>query len=91
MIVYDVATKVLVTESFPEHNIDGLSLALHLLFFSQEKPLRWKEIHTHTHTHTYTYTYTHTHMISSNPVRFSAEILFSSLVSFAFCLLVFFF
>ena len=68
------------------------SLALHLLFcFSQEKPLRWKEIHTHTHTHTYTYTYTHTHMISSNPVRFSAEILFSSLVSFAFCLLFFFF
>ena len=32
------------------------SLALHLLFcFSQEKPLRWKEIHTHTHTHTHTH------------------------------------
>ena len=33
------------------------SLALHLLFcFSQEKPLRWKEIHTNTHTHTHTHT-----------------------------------
>ena len=36
-------------------------LALHLLFcFSQEKPLRWKEIHTHTHAHTHTHTHTHT-------------------------------
>ena len=38
------------------------SLALHLLFcFSQEKPLRWKEINTHTHAHTRTNTHTHTH------------------------------
>ena len=44
------------------------SLALHLLFcFSQEKPLRWKEVliythtRTHTHTHTHTHTQTHTH------------------------------
>ena len=30
------------------------SLALHLFCFSQEKPLRRKEINTHTHTHTHT-------------------------------------
>ena len=59
--------------------------------FSVRRSLYGGRKYTHTHTHTYTYTYTHTHMISSNPVRFSAEILFSSLVSFAFCLLFFFF
>ena len=40
------------------------SLALYLLFyFSQEKPLRGKEIHppTHTHTHRHTHTDRHTH------------------------------
>ena len=35
------------------------SLALHLLFcFSQEEPLRWKEINTHIHTHIHTRTHT---------------------------------
>ena len=38
MIVYDVATKVLDTELFPQL---AWSLALHLLFcFSQEEPVR---------------------------------------------------
>ena len=42
------------------------SLALHLLFcFSQEKPLRWKEIHTHTYTHTHTHTHTPHHTQTS--------------------------
>ena len=47
------------------------SLALHLLScFNQEKPLRWKEIHTrtqahHTHTHTHTHTHIHTHAFGS--------------------------
>ena len=27
-----------------------------LVLFSQEKPLRWKEINTHTHTHTHAHT-----------------------------------
>ena len=62
MIVYDAATKVLDTKSFPQHNIAGLISAItFVVLFSQEKPLRWKEINTHTHTHTYTHTHTHTH------------------------------
>ena len=65
VIVYDVTTKVLDTESFPQHNIAGL--ITFIVLFSQEKPLRWNEInthtqtHTHTHTHTRIYVYTHTY------------------------------
>ena len=59
MIAYDVATKVLDTESFPQYNIAGL--ITFIVLFSQEKPLRWNEINTHTNTHTHTYTHTHTH------------------------------
>ena len=59
MIVYDVATKELDTESFPQHTIADLNSGItFIVLFSQEKPLRWKEINTHTHTHT------HTHCIS---------------------------
>ena len=55
MIFYDVAKKVLDTESFPQHNIAGLISAItFIVLFSQEKPLLWKEINTHTHTHTHT-------------------------------------
>ena len=51
MIVYDVATKVLDTESYPQHNIAGLiSDITFIVLFNQEKPLRRKEINTHTHT-----------------------------------------
>ena len=58
MIVYDVATKVLDTESFPQCNISGLiSGIIFIVLFSQEKPFRLKEINTHTHTHTHTHTY----------------------------------
>ena len=54
MIVYDVATKVLDTESYPQHNIAGLiSDITFIVLFNQEKPLRRKEINTHTHTHTH--------------------------------------
>ena len=60
MIVYDVATKVLDTKSFPQHNIAGLISGItFIVLFSQEKPLRWKEINTHTHTHTHTHTNPH--------------------------------
>ena len=49
-IVYDVVTKVQ-REYFPQHNIAGLISGITIIFcFSQEKPLRWKEIYTHTHT-----------------------------------------
>ena len=48
MIVYDVATKVLDTESFPLHNMADLSSGItSIVSFSQEQPLRWKEINTH--------------------------------------------
>ena len=61
MIVYDVATKVLDTESFPRHNIAGLISGItFIVLFSQEKPLLWKEMNTHTHKHTHTHTHTHT-------------------------------
>ena len=62
MIADDVVTKVLDTKSFPQHNIAGLISAItFIVLFSQDKPLRWKEINTHTHTHTHIYTHTHTH------------------------------
>ena len=61
MILYDVTTKVLDTESFPQHNIAGLISGItFIVLFNQEKPLRWKEINTHTHTHTHTHIHTHT-------------------------------
>ena len=41
MIVYDVATKVLATELFPQHDIADLnSGATFIVLFSQEKPLQ---------------------------------------------------
>ena len=47
MIVYDVATKVLDTELFPQHTIADLHPGIiFIVLLSQEKPL-----HTHTHTH----------------------------------------
>ena len=62
MIAYDVATKVLDTESFPQHhNLGLISGITFIVLFSQEKRLRWKEINTHTHTHTHKHTHTHTH------------------------------
>ena len=45
MTVYDVATKVLNTESFPQHSIAGLISGItFIVLLSQEKPLRWKKI-----------------------------------------------
>ena len=63
MMTYDRAKKVLDAEQFPQHNIAGLisGITFIVLFcFSQEKPLRWKKIHTQTDTHTHTYTHTQT-------------------------------
>ena len=39
MIVYNVATKVLDTEIFPQHDIAGLISGITFVLFSQEKPL----------------------------------------------------
>ena len=67
MIVYDVVTKVLGTEEFPQHNIVELNSGTRVIvFFSQEKPLRWKEMNTHTHTHTHT----HVSIISLVPIEY---------------------
>ena len=41
MIVYDVATKVLGTELFPQHSIADLNSGItFIVLFSQEKPLQ---------------------------------------------------
>ena len=40
MIDYDVTTKVLDTESLPQHNIADLIFGIRLVLFSQEKTLR---------------------------------------------------
>ena len=65
MIVYDVATKVLDTELFPQPNIAGLiSGIIFVVLFSQEKPLRWNT-HAHTHTHARTHAHTHAHAVFS--------------------------
>ena len=61
MIVYDVVTKVLDTESFPQHNNTGLISGIRFVLFSQEKRLRWKEMITHTHARTRAHARTHTH------------------------------
>ena len=61
MIAYDVATKLLDTESFSQHNFAGLISGItFIVLLSQEKPLRWKEMHTHTHTRAHAHTHTHT-------------------------------
>ena len=67
MIVYDVATKVPETKSFPHHNIAGLISGItFIVLFSQEKPLGWKKINTDTHTHIHIHTHTGTHIAFSN-------------------------
>ena len=41
MTFYDVTTKVLDTEKFPQHNIADLNSGItFIVLFSQEKPLR---------------------------------------------------
>ena len=63
IIVCDEAAKVFDTESFPQHNIAGLTSDItSIVLFCQEKPLRWKDIHRHKHTHIHTHTHTHTHI-----------------------------
>ena len=67
MIAYDVATKLLDTESFPKHNIAGLISGITFIVLFSTMPLSWKKTHTQTHTHacmhppTHTHTHTHTH------------------------------
>ena len=41
MIIYDVVTKMLDTEIFPQHNIADLSSGItFIVLFNREKPLR---------------------------------------------------
>ena len=46
MIAFDAETKVLVTEILPQHNNPDLNSGITFILFSQERPLRRKEIHT---------------------------------------------
>ena len=49
MIVFEVETKVLDTEIFPQYAIADLNSSITIIvLFSQEKPSWWKEINTHT-------------------------------------------
>ena len=58
MIVFEVETKVIDTETFPQHTIVDLNSGFTIIvLFSQEKPLRLKEINTHTHIYTHTLTH----------------------------------
>ena len=50
MTAYDVVTKVLGTEEFPQHNITDLNSSTTFIVLLSQKPLRWKEINTHTYT-----------------------------------------
>ena len=82
MIVYDVATKVLDTESFPQHNIAGLISGItFVVIISQEKPLRWKEINTHTpaQTHPHTHAYENMYLISARRENLYTFFVFKSL------------
>ena len=76
MIVYDVTTKELGTESFPQHNITGLISGITFIFLlRQEKPLQCKKTDTHKHTHTYTHTCTHVYTIKGHvDILFLSEI-----------------
>ena len=56
MIVYDVATKVLDTEQFPQHNIAGLISGITFIFLFQSGKAFTMEGNAHTHTHTRTHT-----------------------------------
>ena len=63
MVVYDVATKVIDTEIFPQGNIAGLISGTFCVVQSGEVFMVKgnKHIHTRTHTHTHTHTHAHTH------------------------------
>ena len=63
MIVYDVETKVLDTEIFPQHTIANLNLWHYIYcFFFQSGEAFTVKGNKHTPTHTYTHTHTHTHI-----------------------------
>ena len=53
MIAYDVATKVLDTEQFPQHNIAGLISGITFIFLFQSGKAFTMEGNAHTHTHTH--------------------------------------
>ena len=66
MIVFDVATKVLGTELFPQHNIADLNSGISFIaLLSQEKLLRWKEINTRARAHARTHARTRTRTLPS--------------------------
>ena len=64
MITYDVATKVLDSEIFPQHPIaDIISGITFIVLFSQE--MSYTHTYTRTRTHAHTHTHTHTHTLKN--------------------------
>ena len=61
MIVNDVATKALDTESLPQQYIAGLISGIKFIVFFQSGEAFMVEGNKNTHTHIHTYTHTHTH------------------------------
>ena len=61
VIAYDVVTKVLDSEIFPQHTIADLKLWYYIYCFVQSGEAITVKENTHTHTHTQTHTYTHAH------------------------------
>ena len=53
MIAYDLATKVIDTELFPQHSIAALNLWHYNYCFVQSGEAFTVKGHTHTHTYTY--------------------------------------
>ena len=88
MIVYDMVMNVLETKWFPQHNIAGLISGITLFCFSQEKPLRWKEINTHTQTHTHIHTHTHT-LAAKNITGPKSFLLLWKFLNYLVCVLCF--
>ena len=60
MTVYDMATKALGTEPFPQNSIAGLISGITFIVFFQSGEAFTVKGNTHTHTYTHT-THTHTH------------------------------
>ena len=89
IIFYDVATKVLDTEVFPQHNMVDLNSGITLfVLFSLQKPLRWKNINTHTHTHTHTQTHIHTHTHTHSHSYYNHVIIFWECFKFDWLLVI---
>ena len=70
MFVFDMETKVIDAEIFPQHTIVDLNSGIAFVLFSQDKPLRWKETHTQTHIHLHTHRHTEKYICLRSTTHF---------------------